>query len=201
MATIKSIEQLTNNKFVNLFHVQGVNKKGHESNYFIASRNTDKSGLMITTHKNVADGVQIYALYGEKKDKVVLVRQYRYPIDGYIYEFPAGLCEKGENYREAAIREVHEETGLEFNPITVDEMYEKPMFTTVGMTDESVSMVYGYAEGEISDKFQEQSEEIQVIIADRDEVRRILKEEHVAAIAGYHLQHFLVDEDPFAFLK
>ena len=110
MATIKSIEQLTNNKFVNLFHVQGVNKKGHDSNYFVASRNTDKSGLMITTHENVADGVQIYALYGEKKDKVVLVRQYRYPIDGYIYEFPAGLCEKGENYREAAIREVHEET-------------------------------------------------------------------------------------------
>ncbi len=201
MATIKSVEQLTENKFVNLFHVNGVNKKGHESNYFVASRNKDKSGLMITTHENVADGVSIYALYGEKKDKVVLVRQYRYPIDGYIYEFPAGLCEKGEDYREAAVRELHEETGLTFKPLKVDDMYEKPRFSSVGMTDESVSMVFGYAEGEISDKFQEPSEEIQVVIADRDEVRRILKEEHVAILAAYQLEHFLVDEDPFAFLK
>lgn len=201
MATIKSVEQLTQNKFVNLFHIQGVNKKGHESNYFVASRTRDKSGLKITTHENVADGVSIYALYGEKKDKVVLIKQYRYPIDTYIYEFPAGLCEKGEDYHEAAARELHEETGLSFTPIVADEMYEKPRFTTVGMTDESVALVFGYAQGEISDKFQEPSEEIKVVLADRDEVRRILKEEHVSMNAAYQLQHFLVDKDPFAFLK
>ena len=201
MATIKSVEQLTQNKFVNLFHIQGVNKKGHESNYFVASRTRDKSGLKITTHENVADGVSIYALYGEKKDKVVLIKQYRYPIDTYIYEFPAGLCEKGEDYHEAAARELHEETGLSFTPIVADEMYEKPRFTTVGMTDESVALVFGYAQGEISDKFQEPSEEIKVVLADRDEVRRILKEEHVSMNAAYQLQHFLVDKYPFAFLK
>ena len=201
MATIKSVEQLTQNKFVNLFHIQGVNKKGHESNYFVASRTRDKSGLKITTHENVADGVSIYALYGEKKDKVVLIKQYRYPIDTYIYEFPAGLCEKGEDYHEAAARELHEETGLSFTPIVADELYEKPRFTTVGMTDESVALVFGYAQGEISDKFQEPSEEINVVLADRDEVRRILKEEHVSMNAAYQLQHFLVDKDPFAFLK
>ncbi len=201
MATIKSVEQLTENKFVNLFHVQGVNKKGHESNYFVASRTKDKSGLKITTHENTADGVSIYALYGEKKDKVVLIKQYRYPIDTYIYEFPAGLCEKGEDYHEAAVRELHEETGLSFTPIVADEMFEKPRFTTVGMTDESVALVFGYADGEISDKFQEPSEEIKVVLADRDEVRRILKEEYVSMNAAYQLHHFLVDEDPFAFLK
>lgn len=201
MATIKSLEQLTHNKFLNLFHVTGENDKGHKSNYFVASRNVDESGLMITTHENVADGVSIYALCGEKKDHVVLVRQYRYPIDSYIYEFPAGLCEKGEDYREAAVRELHEETGLTFYPITVDDMYEKPRFSSVGMTDESVAMVFGYADGNISDKFQEPSEEIQVVIADRDEVGRILKEEHVAILAAYQLQHFLHDEDPFAFLR
>ncbi len=201
MATIKTLEQLTFNKFVNLFHVTGENEKGHKSNYFVASRNKDESGLMITTHENVADGVSIYALCGEKKDHVVLVRQYRYPIDSYIYEFPAGLCEKDEDYREAAVRELHEETGLTFKPITVDEMFEKPRFSSVGMTDESVAMVFGYAEGEISDKFQEPSEEIQVVIADRDEVKRILREEHVAILAAYQLEHFLADDDPFAFLK
>lgn len=201
MATINSVEQLTENKFVNLFHVEGENKKGHHSNYFVASRSKTKDNLMITTGKNIADGVSIYALCGENKDKVVLVRQYRYPINTYIYEFPAGLCEPGEDYREAAVRELHEETGLTFHPITVDSMYELPRFSSVGMTDESVAMVFGYADGKITDKYQEDSEEIQVVIADRDEVRRILKEEHVAILAAYQLQHFLYDEDPFAFLN
>ena len=201
MATINKLEQLTNNPFVNLFHVSGENKKGHKSNYYVASRNKDASGLMITTHRNVADGVSIYALCGENKDKVVLVKQYRYPIDSYIYEFPAGLCEKGEDYREAAVRELHEETGLTFHPIEVDEMYEKPRFSSVGMTDESVAMVFGYADGKITDKYQEDSEEIQVVIADKDEVRRILKEEHVAILAAYQLQHFLADDEPFGFLN
>lgn len=201
MATINKVEQLTENRFVNLFHVEGENKKGHHSNYYVASRSRTKAELMITTGKNVADGVSIYALFGEKKDKVVLVRQYRYPINTYIYEFPAGLCEKGEDYKEAAVRELREETGLSLHPIEVDPMYELPRFSSVGMTDESVAMVFGYADGEITDKYQEMSEEIQVVIADRNEVKRILKEEHVAILAAYQLQHFLHDEDPFAFLK
>lgn len=201
MATINSVEQLTENRFVNLFHVKGENDKGHKSNYFVASRCKTKDELMINTGKNVADGVSIYALCGEKHDKVVMVKQYRYPINTYIYEFPAGLCEPGEDYHEAAVRELREETGLTFHPIEVDPMYELPRFSSVGMTDESVAMVFGYADGKITDKYQELSEEIQVVIADRDEVRRILKEEHVAILAAYQLQHFLHDEKPFAFLE
>lgn len=200
MAHIHEIIQLTENRFVNLFNVKGSNDKGHQSNYFVASRAKNVDELKITTKKVNADGVSIYSLYGEKKDKVVLIRQYRYPIDTYVYELPAGLCEAGENYREAAIREMHEETGLTFTPIDVDPMYEAPRFTTIGMTDEAVAAVYGYSEGNISDKFNEVSEEIEVVIADRDEVRRILKEERVAMQCAYQLMHFLHDEEPFGFL-
>ena len=201
MAHIHEILQLTENKFVNLFNVKGTNDKGFESNYFVASRAKNVDELKITTKKINADGVAIYSLYGEKRDKVVLVKQYRYPIDTYVYELPAGLCEQGENYREAAIREMHEETGLTFTPIDADPMYEAPRFTTIGMTDEAVAAVYGYSEGTVSDKFNEASEEIEVVIADRDEVRRILKEERVAVQCAYQLMHFLHDEDPFAFLE
>ena len=201
MATIHSIEQLSQNRFVNLYHVKGENSKGHHSNYFVASRAKTIEELKITTGKTTADGVSIYALYGEKRDRVVLVRQWRYPIGTWIYEFPAGLCEPGENYREAAVREMHEETGLTFSPIDADPMFELPRFSTVGMTDEAVAMVYGTAEGELSSRFEEQSEEIEALIADRDEVRRILKEERVALPCASQLIHFLSDEDPFAFLK
>ena len=80
-------------------------------------------------------------------------------------------------------------------------LFEEPRFTTVGLTDESCATVYGYASGDVSRKYQEELEEIEVVLADRAEVRRILKEERVAIMCAYQLMHFLHDEDPFAFLR
>ena len=70
-------------------------------------------------------------------------------------------------------------------------IYENPYFTTVGMTDESLRDSLWLTSGTISEKYQEDSEEIQVILADREEVRRILKEEQVALICAYQMMHFL----------
>jgi ADP-ribose pyrophosphatase len=147
------------------------------------------------------DGVIIYSLYGEKRDRVVLIRQYRYTIDDYIYELPAGLVERGEDPSKGAVREMREETGLTLTPLCVDEMYEKPYYTTIGMTDECCGTVYGYASGEIRSDLMEESEEIEVVLADKEEVRRILKEERVAIVCAYMMMHFLQDEEPFAFLQ
>lgn len=202
MKRINKIEKLSNSRFLNLYQLDGVNRLGNPVDYFVASRAKEISELKITTKNKKPDGVIIYSLYGPKKDRVVLVRQYRYTIDNYIYEFPAGLVDAGENYREAAIREMKEETGLEFYPIHADEMYERPYFTTIGMTDESCASVYGYAEGRSSKENLEDNEDIEVVLADREEVQRILKEENVSIMCAYMLMHFLRDEDaPFAFLN
>ena len=45
------------------------------------------------------------------------------------------------------------------------------------------------------------NEEIEVILADREEVKRILKEENVAIMTAYMLMHFLEDKEPFGFLN
>ncbi len=42
---------------------------------------------------------------------VVVIRQFRPPINGYVVELPAGLCEPGEPPEDAAHRELREETG------------------------------------------------------------------------------------------
>lgn len=157
--------------------------------------------LKLNTRKNTPDGVIIYSVYGEKKDRVVLIRQYRYTIGDYIYEFPAGLVEPGEDFHEGAVREMYEETGLKLEPLKVEEAFEKPYFTTVGLTDESCATVYGYASGEISKDAQEASEEIEVVLADKEEVKRILREEKVAIMCAYMLMHFVKDEEPFEFLE
>lgn len=201
MSQIQEIIKQTDNPYVNMFLVEGKNRKGGDVHYTIASRVRDEKDLKIRSGENTADGVSIYALYGEARDKVVLVRQYRFSIGRFIYEFPAGLCEDGEDFHAAAVREMHEETGLVFEPLKADTMFETPRFTTIGMTDESVAMVYGYASGEPDMRFLEDTEEIRVVLADRAEAKRILREEWVAVQCAYQMAHFIHDEDPFAFLS
>ena len=188
MGIINEIHQQTKNRFLNMYELITTRKTGKTSKYFVASRAEKPEDLMCVTHVNKPDGVIIYAIT-EDKQRVLVIRQYRYPIDGFIYEFPAGLVDEGESYREAAVREVHEETGLTLTPIDVDPMFEAPRFTTVGMTDESCACVYGYISGETSKKYLEETE-----------ARRILKEETVAAQLAYHIERFMSEEDPFAYL-
>lgn len=201
MRKIEKVIKQTQNRFLNLYELDGKNKNGRPFQYYVASRSKSVEGLKCLTRQNPPDGVVIYSLYGEERDRVVLIRQYRCPIGGYVYEFPAGLVDEGETYREAAVRELHEETGLRLTLLPAEEFYERPFYTTIGMTDESCATVYGYADGEISARYQEESEEIEVVLADRAEVRRILREEQVAIMCAYHLMHFLHDREPFGFLQ
>ena len=200
MGKILKVTEQTKNRFLNLYELDTVKKTGKAGKYFVASRAEKEADLKLVTHKNKPDGVAMYAVCGDQKDKVLLVRQYRYAIDGFIYEFPAGLVDTGETFREAAVREVREETGLTFRPIETDPIYEEPRFMTIGMTDESCAMVYGYADGTMTQKYLEETEEIEAVLADKGEIRRILKEENVAAPCAYQLMHFLADPEPFGFL-
>ncbi len=201
MPKINKIHQDTHYRYLNMFTLDTVNKKGMEGKYMVASRAQSVDQLKIRTRRNLPDAVAIYSLYGQKQDRVVLVRQYRYAIDDYIYEFPAGLVEEGEDFHAAAVRELKEETGLDLAIVPADEIYEKSYYTTIGMTDEACCTVYGTASGEISYEGQEDTEEIEVVLADRSEVRRILREENVAILCAYMLVHFLYDEHPFDFLE
>ena len=197
MERISGTKKLTDNRYLNLYELDATFRDGSRAPYYVASRRKTAETIKASTHDNQADGVILYGVYGEKKDKVVLIRQYRYPIDGYVYEFPAGLVEPGEDMLEAGIREMFEETGLNFAPVQT----ARPFFTSIGMTDESCGTVFGYCSGEPSNAHQEGSEDIQVVLADREECKRILKEENVAIMCAYMLMHFVACEgDPLAFL-
>lgn len=194
MRRVNDIKQTTQNRFLNMFELDMKSEDGKHSKYFVASRAEKIEDLKISTRENKADGVIIYSIYKEHEkaeEKVVLIKQYRCPIDDYIYEFPAGLVDEGEDFKTAGKRELKEETGLDFTPINVDDMFTKPFFTTVGMTDESCGTVYGYATGNVSKEGQEENEEIEIVLADRNEVKRILREEKVAIMCAYMLMHFL----------
>ena len=198
MERIHGIRKQTDNRFLNLYELDATFRDGCRAPYYVASRRKSVDSIKAATGDNHADGVILYGVYGEAKDKVVLVRQFRYPVNGYVYEFPAGLVEPGEDMLDAGIREMYEETGLQFTPVQT----ARPFFTTVGMTDESCGTVFGYCSGTPSNANQEGSEDIQIVLADREECKRILKEENLAIMCAYMLMHFIVSEgDPLAFLQ
>jgi len=78
--------------------------------------------------------------------QVLMIRQYRYAVDGYMYEIPAGRLDAGESPRDCAVRELKEETGC-----TAELMQPLlTMYTTPGFTDEKIHlfMATGLVAGE-----------------------------------------------------
>ena len=102
--------------------------------------------------------------------------------------------------QQAAIREMYEETGLTLELIPSE--FGRPFFTTDGMTDESCCLVFGRCKGLPTSEHQEDTEDIQVVLADKTECRRILREENASIQCAYMMMHFISCQgDPFAFLS
>lgn len=78
--------------------------------------------------------------------QLLLIRQYRYAADGFIYEIPAGRLDPGEDPRDCAARELREETGC--TAARIDPLIT--MYTTPGFTDEKIHlfMATGLERGE-----------------------------------------------------
>ena len=130
MERISKVNKCTDNPFLNYYELSVVHKGGNTGRYFMASRAKSEEALTLHTGQVNADGVAIYALYGEKRDRVVLVRQYRYPYETTTLEIPAGKMDQGpENAENCGRRELSEETGLVAGTmIPMGEIWPSPGF-------------------------------------------------------------------------
>lgn len=72
----------------------------------------------------------------DKEKQVLLIRQYRYAAEGFLYEVPAGRLDAGETPEACALRELKEETG--YSAETVSRL--TTIFTTPGFTDEKIHL-------------------------------------------------------------
>jgi len=59
-----------------------------------------------------------------ERQRVLLVRRANPPLQGQ-WSIPGGVVETGETTREAVVREVQEETGLEVKPVEFLEVFER----------------------------------------------------------------------------
>lgn len=202
MEKFTKIQKLSDNQFLNLYKMDALTREGRAFDYYFVSRNGAEN-LKLRTKEDTAEGIVIYPVFKEDPEKIVIIRQYRYPLDEYIYELPAGLKDAGEDAEQAAIREMKEETGLEFSPwLEGNKAYRRPFFMGPGYTDESSQTVFGYASGDISTSFQEDTERIQVLLVGKEEAGRILARERVSLRCAFLLMHFIQSrgDNPFQFL-
>lgn len=196
-----AVRKLTDNKFLNLYEMDALSKDGAPFHYYFASRNREDE-LPLLTGEIPSNGIVIYALRKDEPSRIVMIRQYRYPLGAYLYELPAGLIDRGETANQAAIREMKEETGLMFSPCEeVAPCFRRPYFLGAGLTDETSTSVFGYVFGDTSGAYLESTEDIEVLFVDKEEAKRILKEERVSLRAAFLLTVFLNsdEKDPFAF--
>lgn len=67
-------------------------------------------------------------------NKVILVKQFRKPIESIMWEIPAGKLEIGENPKDCAIRELKEETGYTAQSIKLIHKF----YTSAGFSNEKL---------------------------------------------------------------
>lgn len=85
---------------------------------------------------NHTGAVAVCALTPE--NKVVFVKQYRKPVEKVLLEIPAGKLEEGEHPKEAAHRELEEETGY----IAKDLELIADVYTSPGFANEKISIYF-----------------------------------------------------------
>lgn len=96
----------------------------------------EEPGGVRATREVVRHAGSVAALPVHDDGRVVLVRQYRYPVDEGVWELPAGRLDPGETPAEGAGRELEEEVGLRAG--SVDLMLT--FYTTPGFCDERMHL-------------------------------------------------------------
>lgn len=94
----------------------------------------EEPGGVRTTREVVRHLGSVAVLAVQDDGRVVLVRQYRYPVDDSLWELPAGRLDAGESPEQAAQRELQEEIGHRAEDLRKIAFF----YTTPGFCDEAM---------------------------------------------------------------
>lgn len=149
------------------------NTDGNIHSYEMVSRNTHIESIEDLGKKTNA--VCIVPIYIDKETgekKFLVCKEFRYPLNDYCWEFPAGLVDEGESVEQAAARELKEETGLNVDEIV---LALPGGFSSAGMTDERVAVVVMKVSGKIETC--DGLEDINSYLMTFEEMQQLIKDE------------------------
>ncbi len=164
---IQSVDKITDCRHLNMYSVAYTDRAGRQRTWYMASRCDPPK--CVTSVSGLPDAAVIAAFH-RQYEKLVVIKEFRVPLGGYQYGFPAGLVDPGETLESACSRELKEETGLRLLRLIKS---SPPIYSTSGLTDESISMVYAECEGEISSAGNMDSEDITPFFVSREQAAQI----------------------------
>ena len=118
-----------------------------------------------------ADAVCVVAT--TPRDTLVMIREFRYPLNSWCVAFPAGLIDPGEDALTCACRELQEETGYTVPENARTRVLPQAGYSSTGLTDETVQIVFVEAE-QSGDAHREPGELIEVFELPISEIRSFL---------------------------
>jgi ADP-ribose pyrophosphatase len=162
---VNAVKKITDCKHLNLFSINYIDRKDYEKQWVFASR-SEKSNPLEQDYAK-PDAVVIVPYHTLTK-KLVIIKEFRVALGDYQFGFPAGLIDKGESIEQAGQRELFEETGLNLTKV----IKKSPaVFSSSGMTDESISLLYVECDGIATNNFNEDSEDIETIMLSESEAK------------------------------
>jgi ADP-ribose pyrophosphatase len=170
----KSIKKIQEGKFITRYNIEYETVSGKPKTYEIISRSKEIDSLE-KLHDSKIDAV-IMIMHDESRQKILLSREYRMAVGEWVFNFPAGLIDPGENVAIASVRELREETGLTL--IHIDEIWPSS-YSAVGFSNEKNIVITGVASGEIKPSDSE-FEEIEARWYTKQEVKELLAKEPFA---------------------
>ena len=179
---ILEVKKLTDEKYLNLYSIK-YEHDGKVGTWTVASRNKPET-LTCVTGKDKADTVCVVPkIKVDGKEYIVLTKEFRQPIGDYVYSFPAGLVEEGEDPLTCCAREVQEEIGAE--EISEVHQLSNICYNSEGMTDESVIM-YEIVITKLGKQNLQDHEDIKTLIIPMEELEDFIKDKRLSTRAGIY---------------
>jgi len=160
---------VTRSQFATMVAVNYEDQRGNRKHWQMVTREEQPKCI---TGKIQRPDATIIVPYHRQEDKLAVIKEFRIPVGGYQYGFPAGLLEPGEDLAATAARELHEETGLDLVRVY---RHSPAVFSSAGITDEAISMVFAEVQGVPDTHGNEDSEDIEVFMLEREAVRDLLQ--------------------------
>lgn len=171
----KSIKKREEGNFITRYDVAYETEDQKEKIYEIISRN--KALDSIEALKGSSPDSVVIIVTDESGGKLLINKEFRMAVGDWVYNFPAGLIDEGEQPVESAKRELWEETGLELYEI---DDFIGQSYSAVGFSNEINVCVVGKARGTFRPSTST-VEEIEPGWYTKAELRELLKTERFAA--------------------
>lgn len=170
----KDIKLILKDEYLNLYHAKYINNLGEEKIYEIISRSPNLDSNSFLGDKKI-DGVGIIA-FNEVEDKILLLKEFRMSCGTWVYTFPGGLIDNGEDVLTTAKRELFEETGLELYDV---KDILNGAYSIIGVGNEMTSTIICKARGTFKPSTSP-NEEIKAGWYSKEEVKKLLRESKIS---------------------